>query len=63
MNLSHIRLDPIWFDSLGAKSMCTLVETPDVSVLIDPGAAIMHPSFPLVKPQRFWAKMPKSRMA
>ena len=37
---------PIWFDSLGAKSACTLVKTPDTSVLIDPGAAIMHPSFP-----------------
>lgn len=37
---------PVWFDSLGAKSSCVLVETPDVSVLIDPGIAVMHPSFP-----------------
>jgi len=42
----HISFKPIWFDSLGAKSSCTLVKTPDVSILIDPGIAIMHPSFP-----------------
>lgn len=26
--------------------MCVLVETPDLSLLIDPGAAIMHPRYP-----------------
>ena len=36
----------IWFDSFGAKSSCTLVKTKDVKILIDPGIAIMHPSFP-----------------
>ncbi len=42
----HISFKPVWFDSLGAKSSCTLVKTPDISVMIDPGVAIMHPSFP-----------------
>ena len=42
--LCNFRL--IWFDSLGAKSSCMLVKTSDVSVLIDPGAAVMHGSFP-----------------
>ena len=37
----------IWFDSMGAKSSSTLVTTPDTSILIDPGAAIMQPTFPL----------------
>ena len=37
---------PVWFDSLGAKSACVLVKTPDISVIIDPGIAIMQPSFP-----------------
>ncbi len=37
---------PIWFDSLGAKSMCVLVETPDIRLLIDPGAAVMQPRYP-----------------
>ncbi len=37
---------PVWFDSLGAKSSCVFVKTPDIRVVIDPGIAIMHPSFP-----------------
>ena len=41
-----IEVRPVWFDSLGAKSSCTLVKTPDVNILIDPGVAIMHSSFP-----------------
>jgi predicted metallo-beta-lactamase superfamily hydrolase len=46
-----ISFQPVWFDSLGAKSSCLLVRTPDLSVLIDPGAAVMQPSFPAS-----WAK-------
>ena len=46
-----ILFKPVWFDSLGAKSSSTLVCTPDVSVLIDPGIAVMQPSFPAS-----WAK-------
>lgn len=41
-----MRIRPVWFDSLGAKSMCVLVRTPDLSLLIDPGAAIMQPGYP-----------------
>lgn len=41
-----LNFHPIWFDSMGAKSSCTLVSTSDVSVLIDPGVAMMQPSFP-----------------
>ena len=37
---------PVWFDSMGAKSSSTLVETPDVRILIDPGVSIMQKSFP-----------------
>ncbi len=37
---------PIYFDSLGAKSFCTLVKTPEIKILIDPGIAVMHSSFP-----------------
>ncbi len=39
----------VWFDSMGAKSMCTVVKD---SVIIDPGAASMHPSYPLPKPEK-----------
>jgi len=42
----RIRFSPVWADSLGAKSFCTLVETSDVRILVDPGVAIMHGSFP-----------------
>jgi predicted metallo-beta-lactamase superfamily hydrolase len=41
-----ITIKPVWFDSLGAKSSCTLVKTSDVKILIDPGIAAMQPSFP-----------------
>ncbi len=43
---SNLTFKPVWFDSLGAKSSCILVETPDVKILVDPGVAVMHPSFP-----------------
>lgn len=35
-----MKVIPISFDSLGVRSMATFVETPDVSVLIDPGVAL-----------------------
>ncbi len=44
--MSDLTFKPIWADSLGAKSTCTLVETPEVNILIDPGVAVMQPSFP-----------------
>lgn len=40
------KFKPIWFDSLGAKSSCILIQHKDTSIIIDPGAAIMQPSFP-----------------
>jgi predicted metallo-beta-lactamase superfamily hydrolase len=36
----------VWFDSLGAKSSCIMVELKGCSLLVDPGVAVMHPSFP-----------------
>jgi predicted metallo-beta-lactamase superfamily hydrolase len=41
-----IKFTPVWFDSLGAKSACTLVKTPDITILIDPGVSVMHRGFP-----------------
>ncbi|WP_129596819.1 MBL fold metallo-hydrolase [Methanohalophilus profundi] len=40
------------FDSMGAKSSCIFVKTPDTSILIDPGAAILQKSFPLSDSQK-----------
>lgn len=42
-----LKFKPIFFDSMGAKSMCTLIETGELRVVIDPGIAIMHPSYPV----------------
>jgi len=47
LRAGDIKAHLVWFDSLGAKSSCLLIETPDLRVLIDPGAAAMQPSFPL----------------
>ncbi len=44
--------EPLWFDSMGAKSTSCLVKTPDVSIVLDPGAAIMQPSFPASSEQK-----------
>lgn len=43
----NFEFEPIWSDSLGAKSTCCYVETPDIGICIDPGAAVMQPSYPL----------------
>jgi predicted metallo-beta-lactamase superfamily hydrolase len=48
----RINVHPIWADSLGAKSFATMVETPDLRILIDPGASEMQPSFPFTERQR-----------
>lgn len=35
-----LKITPIGFESLGVRSMCTFVETPDLRVLIDAGVAL-----------------------
>ncbi|MEF8848797.1 MAG: MBL fold metallo-hydrolase [Candidatus Thermoplasmatota archaeon] len=47
-----LKFKPICFDSIGAKSSCTLVETSDIKVLIDPGVTVMQPSFPASSQQK-----------
>ena len=46
--LKKIRVRPLAFESLGVRSMSTLVQTPDISLLIDPGVALgpRRPMFP-----------------
>ncbi|RLG22970.1 MBL fold metallo-hydrolase [Methanosarcinales archaeon] len=52
----------VWFDSLGAKSSCTLVKT-DSNILIDPGVAIMHPGFPASDSQKIsWYEEARARI-
>ncbi|MGE5575156.1 MAG: MBL fold metallo-hydrolase [Ignavibacteria bacterium] len=38
--LSNIKVTPLAAESFGVRSMCTLVETPDVSVLLDAGISL-----------------------
>jgi len=38
--LSRIRVTPLAAESLGVRSMCTLVQTPDLSVLLDAGVSL-----------------------
>ena len=41
-----MKIELVWFDSMGAKSSCVFVETRDIRIIIDPGIAAMQPSFP-----------------
>nr|MDO8133635.1 MBL fold metallo-hydrolase [Candidatus Njordarchaeum guaymaensis] len=45
----RLKFEILWYDSLGAKSSSVLVWTPDVAILIDPGASGMQPGFPMSK--------------
>jgi len=38
--LDKIKVMPLAAESLGVRSMCTLVETPDVNVLLDAGISL-----------------------
>jgi hypothetical protein len=54
--MNGISVDLVWFDSLGAKSACTFVSTPDVGVLIDPGVAAMQRSYPAPPEKKLYWK-------
>ncbi len=45
--LSFINVLPVAFESLGVRSMCTYVETPNVRVLLDAGASLCPKRFGL----------------
>ncbi len=45
--MGGVKIQLLWFDSMGAKSSSMLIETPDIKILVDPGAAEMQPSYPL----------------
>jgi len=47
ITLGKVKTYLLWFDSMGAKSSSMLIETPDIKILVDPGAAEMQPSYPL----------------
>jgi len=45
--LSKIKVTPLAAESFGARSMCTLVQTPDVTVLLDAGVSLCPYRFSL----------------
>jgi predicted metallo-beta-lactamase superfamily hydrolase len=45
--LNRIKVTPLAAESLGVRSMCTLVETPDVRVLLDAGVSLCPNRFGL----------------
>ena len=45
--LKHIRAVPLAAESLGVRSMCTFVETPDVKILLDAGVSLCPNRFSL----------------
>ncbi len=45
--LQKIEITPLAAESLGARSMCTYVETPDVRILVDPGVSLCPIRFKL----------------
>ncbi len=52
LKIGEIKVRPVWFDSYGAKSSSIFIETPDVSVLCDPGCAGMQPGYPMAERYR-----------
>ncbi len=46
-SLKQIKITPLAAESLGVRSMCTLVETPDISVLLDAGISLAPYRFSL----------------
>jgi hypothetical protein len=51
-----IHVTPVGFESLGVRSMCTFVETPDVKLLIDAGVALGPRSRRLPHPREYQAR-------
>lgn len=47
VSIGNLKVYLIWFDSMGAKSSCILIKTPEIKILIDPGVAAMQPGYPL----------------
>ncbi len=52
-----MRLELIGFDSLGVRSMATFVETPDVSIFIDPAVSLAPRRFSLPPHEIEWRRL------
>ena len=52
-----MRITPLAFDSLGTRSMCTLVETSDARIVVDPGVALAPNRFGKPPHPKEWERM------
>jgi len=59
--LRKIRVIPLAAESLGVRSMCAYVETPDVRILLDPGASLAPNRFGLPPHPREYRAMEECR--
>ena len=60
--LTKIKVTPLAAESLGVRSMCTLVETPDVTVLLDAGISLAPYRYHLLPHPIEFATIAKLRM-
>ena len=51
--MKKIKIEPIWSDSMGAKSLCVKVSTDDTTIMIDPSAAVMQKSYPMDSDRKY----------
>lgn len=42
VNMPKIKVLPLISESMGARSLCTFIETPDIKILMDPGVSLGH---------------------
>jgi predicted metallo-beta-lactamase superfamily hydrolase len=59
--MAKIKITPLAFESMGVRSMCTLVETKDLKVLVDPGVSVA-PRFSLMPHPEEYAARNNSRL-
>ncbi|WP_210400490.1 MBL fold metallo-hydrolase [Methanopyrus sp. SNP6] len=61
LKVGNVRIIPLGFESLGVRSMATLIETPDVTVLVDPGVSIPPKRYNLPPSDEEWEALEEVR--
>lgn len=52
-----MHIEPLSFDSMGTRSMCTYIETEDMRIVIDPGVSLAPKRYGLPPHDREKRKM------
>jgi len=61
LRVGDVKVRPLGFESLGVRSMATLIETPDVTVLVDPGVSIPPKRYGLPPSDEEWEALERAR--